>query len=397
MASHVAGCDQSRLDRPRYEIADIFRNYGEAYRRSRPTTPDQRAVMSAIELCRTAALGGHLDVCLDCGHERPSYNSCRNRHCPKCQALAQARWLEKRRARILPVPYFHVVFTLPAQLRPVAMRNRRLVFDLLFKTVSSTLQTLARDPLRLGALLGFTAVLHTWARDLRFHPHLHCIVTGGGLSCDDQRWVAGDERYLFPVAVLSRLFRGKFLAALTAADQRGELELEPAQDIEFLRFSLASQDWNVYVKEPFAGPDQVYSYLGRYTHRVGISNNRILSVTDNLVTIATRNADTASMPPDEFIRRFLNHVLPKGFVKIRNYGLLASCNVKTKLETARLLLLPSAQTQPRKTTPPDWETLLQALTGVDPRKCPQCGSCRSRKRRIPPSLTLTPTQPRSPP
>ena len=347
--------------------------------------PEQQQVIWAVQACRTSVLGGHVDVCEDCGHERPSYNSCRNRHCPKCQALAQARWVQQRRERILPVPYFHVVFTLPAELKPLALRNRPVVFDMLFRAVSATLQTLGRDPNRLGGQLGFTVVLHTWTRDLRFHPHLHCIVTGGGLSPDGTRWISARRDYLFPVQVLARLFRGKLVAALTSEYRDGRLnltdDLADPQAFEALRRTLFDKDWVVYSKRPFAGPEQVYSYLGRYTHRVAISNHRILSVTDDSVTIATRGAATATMTPQQFIRRFLNHVLPAGFVKIRHYGLLASANVCTKLEVARRLLL--ADSTKSSTSKPyhaddDWKTLHEELTGVDPRVCPACGSRRIR-------------------
>jgi hypothetical protein len=336
--------------------------------------------MRAIEACRTSVLGGHLDVCDTCGYESPAYNSCRNRHCPKCQALAQARWLAGRLERILPTRYFHVVFTLPAELRPLAMRNRQLVFEMLFHAASATLGSLARDPRRLGAQIGFTAVLHTWTRDLRFHPHLHCIVTGGGLSDDGQHWVPARPSCLFPVRVLSHLFRGKFDAALTSAyhDQRLDLPdgLATPEDFSRLRRKLFARRWVVYAKRPFAGAQQVYSYLGRYTHRVAISNHRILCVTDDSVTIDTRNGATATMTPGEFIRRFLNHVLPSGFRKIRHYGLLASSNVSSKLDLARQLLEPSQLNAPQleaDTTPPAGsENLYQQLTGLDLRVCPAC-------------------------
>jgi len=368
-------------------------------------TPEQHKVMRAIEICRTSVLGGHLDVCKSCGYESPSYNSCRNRHCPKCQALAQAQWLEKRRERILPVPYFHVVLTIPGELRPLAFLNRRLFFELLFQSASKTLLTLGWDPDRLGAQLGFTAVLHTWTRALLFHPHLHCIVTGGGLSEDGKRWVSGSSKYLFPVEVISPLFRGKFDAALSSAFRDEQLalpnNLTTPEEFEILRRSLFSKNWVVYSKRPFAGPEQVFSYLGHYTHRVGISNHRILSVTDDSVIIATRGNATASMHPHEFIRRFLNHVLPQGFVKIRHYGLLASSNVNSKLVVARNLLQPSNQSsdsaaQTEHDKPQDWVDLNEALTGVNLRVCPACGSDRLYQIPIPPNVPETDC-PRAPP
>ncbi len=337
--------------------------------------------MARIEVCRTEVLGGHVDVCPDCGHQTaPSYNSCRDRHCPKCQALDQARWIEARKKRILPVPYFHVVFTLPGELKPLALRNRRLIYGLLFTTASQTLQELGRDPDRLGALLGITAVLHTWTRDLRFHPHLHCVVTGGGLALDGDRWVSTGDKFLFPVKVISALFRGKFIDALRRLHRRGVIDLGAddhlCPDFSKLRKTLFSKKWVVYAKRPFAGPEQVFAYLGRYTHRVAISNYRIQEVTDKAVTFATRGEKSATLHPHEFIRRFLMHVLPKGFAKIRHYGLLASSNVKAKLPIARRLLMPDDT--PHREVAPDWQHLLEDLTGIDITRCPECGGrlCR---------------------
>jgi hypothetical protein len=344
--------------------------------------------MWCVEACRTSILGGHLDVCVDCAHEEPSYNSCRNRHCPKCQALDQARWLERRRERILPVNYFHVVFTLPAELRPVAARNRRLIYNLLFKAAAQTLIQLGHDPKRLGATLGVTAVLHTWTRELRFHPHLHCVVTGGGLTIDGQQWVDAGGKYLFPVKVMGKLFRGKFLAGLERLDRRGELlhadAKEARQAFATLRKKLLAKKWVVYAKRPFAGPEQVFSYLGRYTHRVAISNHRLLAISDDSVTIVTREDKTAMMHPFEFIRRFLMHVLPKDFVKIRHYGLMASSNVKTRLQVAVRLLASRRQPENdrdnnRDVVRQDWQELLEDLTGIDPSVCPACGSTRRRR------------------
>ena len=341
--------------------------------------------MRDIETCRTAVLGGHEEVCLDCGVITRAYNSCNNRHCPKCQALAQARWLARRRRRILPTAYFHVVFTLPAELRPLARRNPKRIYGLLFQTVSQTLLTLGRDPQRLGALIGITAVLHTWRRDLGFHPHLHCIVTGGGLALDEERWVEGSAEYLFPRQVMASLFRGKLLDGITRAHQRDPLLLtddlaEPGA-LKQMRSKLYDKDWQVYAKRPFAGAEQVFAYLGRYTHRVGLSNRRILEHTADRVTIATRGDGTASMPPLEFIRRFLMHVMPKGFVKIRHYGLLAASNVRTKLEIARQLLgvVDDRDQQGGDAVEEaldDWQDLMLEITGIDVRRCPACGSTR---------------------
>jgi len=351
--------------------------------------------------CRTAALGGHADICDTCGYfEGASYNSCRNRHCPKCQSLAQAKWIEGRVKRILPTGYFHVVFTLPHSLCSLAMRNRREIFTLLIRTAAATLQDLAADRKRLGAQLGITTVLHTWTRDLRFHPHVHCIVTGGGLAPKRDRWVPLPRKgnYLFPAMVLSRLFRAKFLDGLATLWNERRLDLGGdsaclAKPVAFYRFKdglYRGDDWVVWAKRPFAGIEQVFQYLGRYTHRVGISNHRLISIADGAVRFSTKDGKAVTVTPEEFIRRFLLHVLPKGFVKIRHYGLMASANAKTKLEVARCLLEPDPSPQdtpdtketPEQTAPEttpestathmDWRARLMALTGLDLSRCPKC-------------------------
>jgi hypothetical protein len=363
-------------------MARIFRAGGEAFRRSHVLSAQQVKAMRAIESCRTVVLGGHVDVCESCGYMAISYNSCRNRHCSKCQSLSQARWIEERKARILPTPYFHVVFTLPHSLRPLAQRAPREVYDLLFEAASKTLLDLGRDPKRLGAQLGITAVLHTWTRQLELHPHVHCIVTGGGLSPEGDRWVPapGKDRYLFPVKVLSRLFRGKFLDGLARLFEAGELGIRPDDELERSRFEalkkrLYGHDWVVYAKRPFAGAEHVYRYLGRYTHRVGISNQRLRDITDETVTFGTKDGKTVTLSHDEFLRRFLLHILPPRFVKIRHFGLMASCNATTKLETARTLLV--AQGAPQVDHAPSaaasWQDFYERLTGVDLKKCPRCG------------------------
>lgn len=313
--------------------------------------------MRAIEVCRTKALGGHVDVCDACTFARPAYNSCRNRHCPKCQALTQAAWIEKRMEHVLPTHYFHVVFTLPHELGPLARWNRKIVFDLLFSAAASTLLQLGKDGQRLGGLLGVTAVLHTWTRDLRFHPHVHCIVTGGGLAPDGGGWIRSRQKYLFPVRVLSDLFRGKFLDGLTRCYDDGKLDLGssvcvPLADrkvFSHLKDTLYRKGWVVYAKRPFAGPEQVFKYLGRYTHRVGISNHRLISFDEHGVCFRTKDGKQVVVSAQEFIRRFLLHVLPDGFVKIRHYGLLASGNVRTKLVDARRRL--EAEGKSRNPTP----------------------------------------------
>ncbi|MFI5327901.1 MAG: IS91 family transposase, partial [Candidatus Rokuibacteriota bacterium] len=315
-----------------------MRAHGEAYRLAHVLAPAERKAFDAILACRTARLGGHLDVCDACGHAAPSYNSCRNRHCPKCQSLRQARWIEARKERLLPVHYFHVVFTMPAQLRGLARRNPVALYDLLFAAASRTLLALGADPARLGGTLGITAVLHTWTRALALHPHLHCIVTGGGLAPGGAAWVSARRKHLFPVRVLSRLYRGKFLAALSDAYAAGELDLSgsaaPLADpaaFSRLKDTLYRTEWVVYAKRPFGGAAQVFSYLGRYTHRVGISNQRLRALDAGGVHFATKSGQAITLAPAEFIRRFLLHILPAHFVKIRHYGVLAAGNVHTKL------------------------------------------------------------------
>jgi hypothetical protein len=385
-ASGPEGHRAASNKRPILEVADIVREHGEEYARRYPVTPEQRKVLRAIAACRTAALGGHVDVCDACGDVDVSYNSCRDRHCPKCQGQSQARWMAQRKARILPTAYFHVVFTLPAGLRALAMCNRARIYDLIFASASEALLALGRDPRRLGAHIGVTAVLHTWSRDLSFHPHLHCIVTGGGLSLDGARWVAGSARYLFPVRVLGALFRGKLLAGLTRAYARGELTLagraaalsDPAA-FASLRDQLYRTAWVVYAKPPFGGAEHVYEYLGRYTHRVGLSNHRLLGMDERGVCMRTRGNKTVTLTGTEFLRRFLQHVLPRGFVKIRHYGLMASTHATTTLETARARLeagqptapVPAAEQRATSTMPADDATPAGSSTDVGP--CPRCG------------------------
>jgi hypothetical protein len=368
--------------RPDLEIADVVRAFGEAFSSAHALSPDQHAVLHAIRRCRTAALGGHVEQCNACDYEKVSYNSCRNRHCPKCQSLAQARWIERRMQRVLPTHAFHVVFTLPSQLHAIVMANRDRMFDLLFAAAAQSLLELARDPTRLGAELGITSVLHTWTRELRFHPHVHSIVTGGGLSPDGERWIGTRPHFLFPVRVIAALFRGKFLAGLREAHQRGELLLiGPAADLaDLTRFErlcskLHKKRWVVYAKPPFGGPEQVFRYLGRYTHRVGISNRRLVSLDERGVTFRTHGDRTVIVSPCEFLRRFVLHVLPKGFVKIRHHGLMAASHVPTRLAAARRLLEHTPASPVSATRPPrDFRELLLALTGVDLRSCPRCAN-----------------------
>ena len=392
-------CHLSGSGRPPLEVAQIFRDFGEAFRATHVLSIEQARTMRAIEKCRTAGLGGHVDVCDQCGFERPAYNSCRDRHCPKCQGLSQAAWVDRQMKRILATCYFHVVFTLPAELRGLAQHNRAVIFDLLFSAASQTLLELGRDPKHLGALLGFTAVLHTWKRDLQFHPHAHCIVTGGGLR-DDGTWVSRHgDRYLFPRAVLGALFRGKFMAGLVRARNKDALRFlgscaTLADDNVFnaLRDKLYRKDWIVYAKKPFRGAEQVYRYLGRYTHRVGISNSRLRSIDENGVSFSTKDGSTVTVSPDEFSRRFLLHVLPKGFVKIRHYGLFAAPNLQTKLVLAKDDIARQrqvGQSIPVVADEKTWQKRFEELTGVDLSRCPRCGTGTMVRRPLP----TTPARP----
>lgn len=358
--------------RPRFEVGDILRDAADTFLATHAVTPDQVCALRAISVCRTAALGGHAEVCLDCGHREISYNSCRNRHCPRCQWSAQEQWIERRSARLLETPYFHIVLTLPAELRSLALTNPRTIYDLLFRAASRSLLELGRDAKWLGADLGVTMVLHTWSRDLGLHPHVHCLVTGGGLSTDGTRWIASRENFLFPVLVLGKLFRGKFLAGLTALRRAGELhfagcaaDLEDPDAFAALVNTLYDKKWVAYAKRPMGGARHVIKYLGRYTHRVAISNSRVLDVTDEHVVIRTRGDATVTLTRQEFARRFLLHVLPKRFMKIRHYGLFAATNVPTKWVHAHELLAANETGHAEPTV---------ALE--TPVACPQCGSPR---------------------
>jgi len=364
-----AGCGPTRSRPSGLDVATIVRAHGAAVRRQQALSREQRQALRAIAVCRTPALGGHVDVCSRCGFERPAYHSCRNRHCPKCQSLAQARWIDQRMRRVVDVDYFHVVFTLPAALRPLALAHRRRVFALLMRAAAQTLLTLGRDPKRLGAELGITAVLHTWTRELEFHPHVHCIVTAGGLTADGRRWCPARQRHLFPVKVLGALFRGKVLAALQQSLARGELSSPDPVATRRSIGALHGTPWLVYVKRPFGGAKRLFQYLGCYTHRVGLSSQRL--VARDAVTFRTKDGRTLTLPPEEFLRRLLLHVLPAGFVKIRHSGLFASRQVSTSLPIAQRLL---ADRQPIEHTEPpsNWTALLQRLTGIDLSRCPRC-------------------------
>ena len=366
-------------------VADIFRAYGAAWRKANAghVSLAQLKVMSAIETCRTSALGGHVERCEDCAHERVAYNSCRNRHCPKCQAAVARRWLEDRETELLPVPYYHVVFTLPAAIGAVAFQNKAAVYDLLFRTAAETLTAIAADPKHLGARIGLTAVLHTWGSALTHHPHVHVIVPGGGLSPDDSRWIACKPSFFLPVRVLSRLFCRLFLEGLAALHAAGRLsffgDLAPLADKPAFDAALAplrQSEWVVYAKRPFAGPQAVLADLARYTHRVAISNSRLIALDDNGVTFRWKDYrregrdrfKTMTLDAHEFIRRFLLHVLPSGFHRIRHYGLFAGAVRADTIERARKWL--AAQAAPQR---PCAEADTQADDVSSPRRCPCCG------------------------
>jgi len=398
--------------RPSLEVADIFRMHGSAWRTANAghVSLAQLKVMSAIESCRTAALGGHIEGCEDCGHRRIAYNSCRNRHCPKCQGAAAREWLAAREADLLPVGYFHVVFTVPAEVADIAFHNKAVVYDLLFRVASETMVTIAADPRHLAARIGITAVLHTWGSAMTHHPHIHMIVPGGGIALDGTRWIAGRQGFLLPVRVLSKLFRRLFLTGLLDLYTHGDLaffgERQRLSDRRaFLRHlaPLRQKKWVVYAKRPFAGPKAVLAYLARYTHRVAISNRRLIAMDKAGITFRYKDYrrdgaarhQVMTLEPAEFIRRFLLHVLPRGFHRIRHYGLFASAVRRENLARARqLLAVPQPTTQDAADSdaaPEPW------------RRCPCCGGlmiivevlARTIQRRTPPAPAAPPA--RAPP
>lgn len=372
------------------EIAQIFRRFAAPYRQTHTLADHPARVLRHIEDCRTSALGGHLYRCDDCGRDVPLFNSCLNRHCPTCQGPAQYHWIEARKQRLLNTGYFHMVFTLPARLRPVVFAHRRSLLDLLFRSVAETLHTFAADPKWLGAQLGFTLVLHTWTRELLFHPHLHAIVTGGGLSFDASRWVAlPTEDFLFSGTPVSLVFRGKFLAGFIELWKAGKIDLSEPASRTLVR-EAKKHDWVVFAKRPFGGPAQIVNYLGRYTHRVGISSSRLLSISEHKIVFRTRGEKTCALNPEEFLRRFLLHVLPYQFFKIRHYGLLAPSNVHTRLVRAQQLLgpIPATTELVDAVKTPD-DTLESAEPSTDPikadneprpidRSAPRCPHCNGR-------------------
>lgn len=348
--------------RPRFDVADIVRAHRQDLEKQHSLSRPQKRVLTAISHCRTAALGGHLEVCTGCGREHPVYNSCRNRHCPKCQALAQQKWIDARAARILPVRHFHLVFTLPAELRTLARWHPTEVYTALFRAVSELLLELGRTHLK--ATLGLTMVLHTWTRDLRFHPHVHVLATAGGLALDRERFVHVRKDFLFHVKVMGRLLRGKMLDALRKRHRKGAFPEMNQTAFDRLMASLAAHEsWVVYAKAPFHRSQHILSYLGRYTHRVGIANSRLLDVGPEHVTFSTKHGKTATLHPVEFLRRLVQHVLPDGFHKIRHGGLYASAQPRGPLERARALL---PAPEPRKEPQPIATDL--------PRTCAHCGA-----------------------
>jgi hypothetical protein len=372
--------------RPALEVADIFRAHGAAWRKANAghVSLGQLKVMSAIESCRTAALGGHVARCEKCAHTIIAYNSCRNRHCPKCQGAAAREWLAEREAELLPAPYYHVVFTLPAAIADIAYQNKAVIYDLLFKASSETMLTIAADPKRLGARIGFLSVLHTWGSALTHHPHVHMIVPGGGISLDGNKWVSCRPRYLLPVPVLSQLFRRLFLDKLIAAHRAGELQFfgnhtSLTQHKAFSAFlaPLRNSKWVVYCKRPFGGPKQVLRYLARYTHRVAISNRRLIAADETGVTFKYKDYriegppryKTMTLPAHEFIRRFLIHVLPGGFHRIRHYGLFANGSRADNIARARELL--SVRTSQTQSTDANAANADEPLALAQP--CPCCG------------------------
>ena len=376
------------MDRAAPTVAEVFRRYGEAYRADTGAalSTAQRRVMTAIARCRTAALGGHVERCDRCGHTRVWYNSCRNRHCPTCQSLARAAWIDARTADLLDTEYFHVVFTVPQEIAVIAKQNKATVYTILFRAVAETLRTIAADPKHLGAAIGFFAVLHTWGQTLVHHPHLHCVVPGGGLSLDGTRWIACRPGFLLPVRVLSRLFRRLFLTELDAAFDAHALQffgaLIPLQDRRAWYQHLAPArhvDWVVYAKRPFAGPPQVLEYVGRYTHRVAIANARLVDIEDGQVRFRYKNyrddtphPKTMTLVASEFMRRFLLHVLPAGFHRIRYFGWLGNRHRTQKLAQCRQCLGTAAPETPSSTVPAEYRDRYEALTGRSLRDCPSC-------------------------
>jgi len=388
------------------EVQDIFRQHGENYMRTHKLPPHILKTIINIEDCRTAALGGHIDECEDCGESRISYNSCRNRHCPKCQTLAKERWLDARKNDLLPVPYFHIVFTIPKELNYLTLLNQKAMYSILFKASSETLLELARDKKYLGSEIGFTMILHTWGQNLMNHPHIHCIVPSGGLSLNNNGWINSKKDFLMPVKVVSRKFRGKFLSYLKEEYKNntdlvftGETEELKRKDVfQCYMDKLYKTEWVVYCKPPFGSAEHVLEYLGRYTHRVAISNNRIIALENDYVVFKWRdyrdnnNEKFMTLCADEFIRRFLMHILPPKFVKIRHYGILSNRNRITKLKKCKLLLKVSNVKKQSTISKLSIAELILKLTGKDIFACPICKGKMVRKERLESELSRPPTK-----
>ena len=393
--------------RPAWEVADVIRLHGDAFQAKYggSLTAEQRRVLRDLADCRTAALGGHVERCLDCGQDRIAYNSCRNRHCPKCQALSRARWLERETKFLLPVEYHHVVFTLPQEVAELALANPKVMYGALFQAASATLRDVAANPKRLGAQVGILMVLHTWGQNLHHHPHVHCVVTGGGPSCNERsdidvspEWRSCRPGFFLPVRVLSRVFRGKYLALLRKAFAKGKLaypgrlaHLADADAFGSWLTYLCHKEWVVYAKPPFGGPEQVLKYLARYTHRVAISNARILNVSDKGVSFGYKDyadghrSKTMTLSGEEFLRRFVRHVLPRGFVKVRHYGFLANRHRAEKLKLCRLLLVAVMLAAIFGTAAPSTPAGAEAPT------CPKCGGRRFVRLELVPGVAVADT------
>ena len=369
--------------KPKYELADILGKYGQAYRSSRKLQLLDHKVMNAIESCRTSALGGHLDQCADCDHLRNAYNSCRNRHCPKCQGMNQLKWVDKRAADLLPVGYFHLVFTIPHELNSLCLMNKKELYGILFTAAAETVTMLCKDEKHLGAKPGIISVLHTWGQNLMEHPHVHMIVTAGGISNKGNRWISSSKKFFIPVKVLSRVFRGKFLSKLKEAYSQGDLKLlgnnlclKREKNFKQLVDTLYGKQWVVYAKKPFGNAANVLKYLGRYTHRIAISNHRIVSINDGKVRFNWKDyaerttKKVMSLKAGEFIRRFLLHTLPRGFCKLRYYGLTANRNKKNNLALVRKWLNVSNPAYIHSGE--SWQETLLRLTGFNVLKCPKC-------------------------
>lgn len=388
-----------------FEVQDIFRDYGQEYRRTHKLPLHQCKAMSSIEYCRTAALGGHVDECESCGHTRISYNSCRNRHCPKCQSLTKEKWLEERKKDLLPVGYFHVVFTIPSEINFIALTNSKEIYSIFFKAVSETLLELSRDIKYLGAQIGITSILHTWGQNLMYHPHIHCIVPGGGLSLNGKRWINSKKDFFIPIKVLSRKFKGKFLSYFKNLYYSRELKLiSTCEDLNQKHIfqcwidKLYKKEWVVYCKAPFKSPEFVLEYLGRYTHRVAIANNRIVNVENGFVTFKWRDYKDGNkqkfmtLKAEEFIRRFLLHILPYKFVKIRHYGILSNRNRNTKLKKCKKLLGIYSERNTEFIKKISSSELLLKLTGIDINICSHCNNGKMfRKDTVDPKICSPPS------